>query len=83
MANLVRARTSFVASDRRFVHAGDLLDADDPIIRNRETLFEPVAATNAPTPAAEPVRLAIPEPAPAPASEQKAKRPAKRATPPS
>ncbi|HEU5085666.1 MAG TPA: hypothetical protein VFU14_20160 [Acidimicrobiales bacterium] len=37
---LLRAKTSFRASERRIVHAGDLLDAADPVIKGREGLFE-------------------------------------------
>lgn len=39
MSDLLKARVAFAAG-RRIVHAGDILPADDPIIRGREELFE-------------------------------------------
>lgn len=40
----LRAKTSFSAGARRIVHAGDVLPADDPVIRGRESLFEAIDA---------------------------------------
>jgi hypothetical protein len=40
----LRAKSSFSAGARRIVHAGDVLDANDPIIKGREALFESLDA---------------------------------------
>lgn len=45
----VRAKSSFMVSPRRFVHAGDLLDEKDPVVKGREGLFEAAAAPKAPS----------------------------------
>jgi hypothetical protein len=45
---MLRAKQSFLASPRRFVSAGDVLDDKDPIVKGREALFEPVAVTSRP-----------------------------------
>lgn len=52
-AEIVRATTSF-RSGLVFIRAGDLFAADDPVVKGRERLFEPVVGavrTTATTPA--------------------------------
>lgn len=44
----LRAKNAFVASPRRIVGAGDIVDSSDPIVRGRELLFEAVDADEAP-----------------------------------
>lgn len=38
----VRANTSFVASRRRIIHEGDLLDSDDPVVERAGAYFTAV-----------------------------------------
>lgn len=43
-----RARASFAAPDHRFIHEGDVVGDDDPILEGREDLFELVGARRGP-----------------------------------
>lgn len=39
---ILRCTESFAGDDNRVVTAGSLVDADDPVVKGREHLFEPV-----------------------------------------
>lgn len=60
---IVRAKSAMRISPRRIIHAGDLLDAADPVVKARESMFEPVEVAVART-AAQPKKTAAKKAAP-------------------
>ncbi len=72
MAEILRATTSFSCGVAGIVQTGDLYESDDPIVKGRERLFEPVAG-------AVRVTAAVPGPVVTPPAARKA--PTKRAKP--
>lgn len=43
---LVRATTSFAGPDQLLVQLGSIWNADDPVVKGRPALFEPVTPTS-------------------------------------
>ncbi len=73
MAEILRATTSFSCGRAGIVRMGDLYESDDPIVKGREHLFEPVAGAVRVT-AAVPGPVVSPPPAKRPPAKKAAKK---------